>query len=121
GYVTAVPTRPLRELPCYVFIVEKGDIPEEGRAKDFLEAVDRKLSATNFLYGARRREQVLGSPQLWRIPTGAWSQYVESEIARRGTGDVQYKHPGLVQDGTWLNQFQNVDIVTRRSRRQAAA
>jgi hypothetical protein len=77
------------------------------------------LSATNFLYSARRREQVLGSPRLWRIPTGAWSQYVESEIARRGTGDVQYKHPGLVQDATLLNHLGNVDIVTLR-RRSAA-
>jgi hypothetical protein len=121
GYLTAVPTRPFRELPCYAFIVEQGDIPEARRAADFLEAIDRKLSATNFLYSARRREQVLGSPQLWRIPTGAWTHYVESEIARRGTGDVQYKHPGLVQDEAWLNQFPNVDIVTLRGRRQAAA
>lgn len=119
GYVTAVPMRPLRELPCYVVIVEQGDIPEDGQAQNFLEGVDRGLSATNFLYSARRREQVLGSPRLWRIPTGAWSQYVESEIARRGTGDVQYKHPGLVQDATLLNHFRNVDIVTLR-RRSAA-
>jgi hypothetical protein len=119
GYVTAVPTRPLRESPCYIVIVEQGDIPDEGQARNFLEAVDRRLSAVNFLYSARRREQVLGSPRLWRIPTGAWSQYVESEIARRGTGDVQYKHPGLVQDSTLLNQFPEVDIVTLR--RRAAA
>ncbi|HEY2252644.1 MAG TPA: GH3 auxin-responsive promoter family protein, partial [Planctomycetaceae bacterium] len=121
GFVTAVPTRPTREPPCYVFIVEHGDMPEEGQAQKFLEAVDRGLAAANFLYGARRREQVLGPPRLLRIPTGAWSQFIEAEIARRGTGDVQYKHPGLVQDENWLNQFSNVEIVTMSNRQQSAA
>ena len=116
GYVTAVPARPARELPCYVFIVEQDDIPHEHLARNFLEAVDRGLAASNFLYSARRREQVLGPPHLWRIPSRAWSQYVESEIARRGTGDVQYKHPGLVQDAALLNHFSDVDIVTLRNR-----
>ncbi len=119
GYVTAVPVRPLRELPCYFIVVEHGDIPDGNQAQDFLEAVDRGLSAANFLYSGRRREQVLGPPRLWRIPTGAWSQYVESEIARRGTGDVQYKHPGLVQDATLLDRFSDVDIVTLRKRSAA--
>ena len=111
GYVTAVPARPPLELPCYIFIVEQGDIPDPVQAVDFLEAVDKRLSVTNFLYSARRREQVLGPPRLWRIPSGAWSQYVESEIVRRGTGDVQYKHPGLVQDAALLDRFPDADVV----------
>lgn len=121
GFVTAVPTRPTRELPCYVFIVERGDMSDEAQAKSFLEAVDRGLMESNFLYRARRREQVLGAPRLWRIPTGAWSEYVDAEVARRGTGDVQYKHPGLVQDENWLNQFNSVDIVTLPGQRWSAA
>ena len=122
GFVTAVPARPQRELPCYVFIVERDDMPGEVQAQSFLEAVDRGLAAANFLYRARRREQVLGGVfDLWRIPTGGWSRYVEAEIARRGTGDVQYKHPGLVQDESWLNQFGNVDIVSLPSHRRSAA
>ncbi len=121
GFVTAVPTRPARERPCYVFIVERSDMPDEAQAQSFLEAVDRGLAASNFLYGARRREQVLGAPQLWRIPPGAWSHYIDAEIARRGTGDVQYKHPGLVQDETWLKQFHDFDVVTLDRRIRAAA
>lgn len=119
GYVTAVPTRPRGELPCYIFVVEQGDTRDEDQARDLLEAVDRRLSAANFLYSARRRELVLGPPRLWRIPKGAWSQYIESEIVRRGTGDAQYKHPGLVQDATILNRFRDYEIVTLRSRSRA--
>jgi hypothetical protein len=116
GHVTAVPVRPARDLPCYVFLVDQQDLPAGNQARDFLSAVDRGLSATNFLYSARRREQVLGPPRLWRLPKGAWLQFVESEIARRGTGDVHYKPAGLVQDAKLLDHFPNADVVTLRSR-----
>jgi len=69
----------------------------------------------NFLYSARRREGVLGHPRLVRIPTGAWDNYVQAEVARRGTGDLQYKHPGLVQDASWLGRFEAVDVVSATS------
>jgi hypothetical protein len=119
GYITAVPLRPLGEPPCYVCIVERGNIPDAGLASDFLEAVDRKLTALNFLYSAKRRENVLGAPRLWRIPNGAWSAYVQAEINRRGTGEVQYKHPALVTDPKLLESF--ADAETFAVRRTSAA
>jgi hypothetical protein len=119
GYITAVPLRPLGEPPCYVCIVERGDIPDAGLASDFLEAVDRKLIALNFLYSAKRREHVLGSPRLWRIPNGAWSAYVQAEVNRRGTGEVQYKHPALVTDPNLLESFTGAESLTVR--RKSAA
>ena len=67
--------------------------------------------SSNFLYSARRREQVLGPPRLLRIPTGAWSHFVNSQIARRGTGEAHYKHPGLVQEQSWLTGFTPIDTV----------
>jgi GH3 auxin-responsive promoter len=114
GYITAVPMRPLGEAPCYVCIVERGDIPEAGRASEFLEGIDRRLAVTNFLYAAKRREEVLGAPRLWQIPTGAWTAFVQAEINRRGTGEVQYKHPALVTDPKLLDSFTPAEIVTIR-------
>ena len=111
GYITAVPWRDGREPPCYVVVVEHGNIPDLGTAYRFLETIDRALMSSNFLYSARRREQVVGPPRLLRIPTGAWSDFMRSEIARRGTGDVHYKHPGLVQEQSWLTSFTPVDTV----------
>jgi len=119
GYITAVPLRPFGEPPCYVCIVERGDIPDAGLASDFLEAVDRKLTGLNFLYSAKRREQVLGAPRLWRIPTGAWSAYVQAEVNRRGTGEVQYKHPALVTEPKLLESFAGAETFTIR--RKSAA
>ena len=111
GPVTAVPCRQDRKLPCYRIIIEHGDAPEPAIARGFLESVDKRLRASNFLYSARRREKVLGPPTLWRIPTGAWASYVQSEINRRGTGEAHYKHSALVQDAGILDQLQPVDQV----------
>jgi len=114
GCFTGVPLRPLGEAPCYACIVERGDIPDADRASDFLESLDARLAAVNFLYAGKRREHVLGAPRLWRIPTGAWTAYVEAETNRRGTGDVQYKHPALVTDSRLLDCFPGAETVTIR-------
>ena len=110
-YLTAVPTRPGRELPCYVIVVEQENVPGLDTAQQFLEETDRCLRASNFLYSARRREKVLGPMRLWRIADGTWEKFIQAEVERRGTGDAQYKHPALVQDAKWLEQFQPVDRV----------
>jgi len=111
GLVTAVPTRPADELPCYEIVVEQGDFPDRESARRFLELADRMLAERNFLYSARRREGVLGPLKLLQIPTGEWTRHVQAEIDRRGTGEAHYKHPGLVQDPGWLQQFVAVDRV----------
>lgn len=111
GYVTAVPWRPDRDRPCYVILVEHSDVPEENRAAHFIDAVDRRLSAENFLYAAHRRAQTLGPPQLWRLPNSAWSRYVQAQVVRRGTGDTQYKHPALVTDSSLLGRFSPIDVI----------
>ncbi len=111
GPVTAVPCRPARELPCYQIIIEQGDVPDVDNARGFLSNLDERLRESNFLYKARRREKVLGPPTLLRIPTGAWALYVQSEIARRGTGDAHYKHAALVQDPEFLKCFQPIDRI----------
>jgi hypothetical protein len=111
GFVTAVPCRPQQASPCYVILAELPMIPVFDRARQFLAALDRRLIAGNFLYSAHRKSQVLGSPRLWRLPEGTWAQYQQAEMARRGTGDMQYKHPALVTDGAFLSRFTAVDVV----------
>jgi hypothetical protein len=110
-YITAVPTRAEGHAPCYTIVAERDDVAEPELARRFLEETDRRIMNTNFLYSARRREGVLGSPKLLRIPEGAWEAHVQAEIARRGTGEAHYKHPGLVQNSAWLEQFRPVDVV----------
>lgn len=112
SYVTAVPARDPAALPHYRVIVEQGEIANPALAEQFLWEMDRRLCASNFLYAARRREAVLGPPTLVRIAAGEWNSYVQQEIERRGTGEAHYKHPGLMRDDKWLQQFRLVDRVS---------
>ena len=111
GYLTAVPWRPEGERPCYAVLIEMGDVPDRRTACRFLEGLDRRLKDSNFLYSARRRDDVLGAPRLVRLPTGAWTRYVRDEVERRHTDDIQYKHPGIVRDEEWITRMAPVDVI----------
>lgn len=115
-YITAVPCRPRQEAPCYTVVVENRDLPTEQIAEQFLQRIDAELRGMNFLYRAKRAEQVLGPLRLLRLPDAGWSHYRAREIARRGTGDSQYKHPALVLDENWLLQFSLVENTNASAR-----
>ncbi len=112
GQITAIPTRPEGDLPCYVVIVEGQTISSQPLRDQFLQRLDERLMSVNFLYAARRREGVLGFPRLHPIALRAWERFISEEVARRGTGDYQYKHPGLVQDDSWLERLPAVPSPT---------
>lgn len=111
GHFTAVPRRLEQAHPRYDFLVEIDDVPQPQQATAFLRSLDQELAGLNFLWRARRKEGVLAPPHLWRLPAGAWKAFLEREMARRGTGDFQFKHPGMVLDAGWINQFTPIDII----------
>jgi hypothetical protein len=112
GWITAVAAREQGGRPRYEFLIEHGDVPGDDLAQKFLTRVDSLLIKCNFLYSARRREKVLDPPRLVRLRTGDWGAYVQEEITRRGTGEAQYKHPGMVTDVSWLTRFTPVDRIS---------
>jgi hypothetical protein len=103
--ITAAPYRDESGRPRYLILAEHGDFCDDVRAKDFIEELDRRLMGINFLVNYRRREGVLDAPRLLLIETGSWQRYMQRESERRGTGDYQFKHPGLVHDPSWSKQF----------------
>ena len=112
GFITAVPRRLRHEQPRYDFLVESTEIESNLQAEQFLRHLDAELGNLNFLWRARRREGVLQSPHLTRLAPGEWDRCIQEEVKRRGTGDYQYKHPGLVMDESWLEQFRVQDTIT---------
>lgn len=103
--ITAVPVRESDGRPRYLVLAEEGDFGNRDRAASFLRDLDSRLKSINFLYSARRREGVLDPARLLLIETGAWERFIQRETDRRGTGDFQYKHPGLVENFAWIEQF----------------
>ena len=112
GLITGVPRRRSSEEQRYDFLAEIGDLPEATIARQFLRQLDQELAELNFLWRARRKEGVIGKPRLLRLPVQTWENFMRSETARRGTGDFQYKHPGLVQDESWIGNFRPIDTIT---------
>jgi len=110
--ITAVPRRLLNQQPRYDFLMEHSQVKNLKQAKDFLKQFDAELAKINFLWRARRNEGVLQSPHLLLLAQNEWSRHINAEAKRRGTGDYQYKHPGLVVDESWLNQFQVDETIT---------
>ena len=111
GLITGVPRRKSAEGQRYDFLVEISDLPEAEVARNFLKLLDQELAGLNFLWRARRREGVIGPPRLLRLPPQTWEAYMKSETQRRGTGDYQFKHPGLVQDESWIDYFHFIDTI----------
>jgi hypothetical protein len=111
GLVTGVPRRAMGHKPWYDFLVAISEFRDSLVSQQFLAALDDELSKLNFLWRARRKEGVLAPPRLLRLPSSAWDEYVRQELSRRGTGDYQYKHPGLVKDQSWLANFSPVDSI----------
>jgi hypothetical protein len=112
GLITAVPRRHAADGQRYDFLVEQPDVPDAAVAQEFLSTLDAELAKLNFLWRARRKEGVIGPPRLVRLPAGSWEQFIRAETERRGTGDYQYKHPGLVSDEAVLNRFSPFDSIT---------
>ncbi len=115
-YFTAVPVRPGRaenqgpkrraneEAPYYALLVEQPALAN-AKAGKFLEIVDRELIQQNVMYAGKRLDRYIGAPRLVQLPPGTWSEYARLQAEKRGTGDSQYKHPALVLDPHFLDQF----------------
>ena len=99
--------RPHEDAPYYAVLVEHPAIAE-GTASRFLEIVDRELVRQNVMYASKRQDRYVGAPRLVRLPPGAWVEFTRRQAQQRGTGDSQYKHPALVADPAFLDQFQPV-------------
>jgi hypothetical protein len=109
---TAVAVRRAGNLPHYALLVERPAIADVASARDFLAIVDRELVRQNVMYAGKRNDNYIDAPQLVRLAPGAWSEFHDAERRRAGTAESQYKHPAVVTDTAWLNQFQPMDTIT---------
>ena len=109
---TAVPVRAEGEAPYYALLVEEHCLPDDQQAQKLLQMVDTDLIEQNVMYSGKRGDNYIGAWKLLRISRGSWSKYIEGVMARRGTGDSQYKHPALVIDSKWLENFRPVSAVS---------
>jgi hypothetical protein len=118
---TAVAVRRNGDIPHYALLVERPAIEDAARAQEFLRIVDRELVRQNVMYAGKRNDHYIGAPRLMRLAGGAWANFLRAERQRGGPAESQYKHPVLVSDSAWLNQFHPLDTITVAQRLSARA
>jgi len=109
--VTAAAVRPNHDAPYYALLIEADRLADEGQARQFLKSVDASLIAQNVMYAGKRNDNYIGPPRLMRLAPGSWSDYSASLMAKRGTGDTQYKHAALITQPGWVDQFDVNDVI----------
>ena len=118
-YFTAVPVRPDEDAPYYAVLVEHPAIAVDASSR-FLEIIDLELVRQNVMYAGKRQDRYVGAPRLVRLAAGTWKEYARRQAEKRGTGDSQYKHPALVPDPAFLDQFQTVVSSGQNAERPAS-
>ncbi len=108
---TAVPVRRPGETPYYALLIERSVLEDDTIARKLLQLVDQNLIRHNVMYSGKRQDRYIGPWQLVRLAVGTWAKFIAEESQRRGTGDSQFKHPPLVTETAWMDQFQTVDTV----------
>ncbi len=111
GLATAAAIRPEHEPPYYALLIEADRLDGGDQAQRFLKCFDASLIAQNVMYAGKRNDQYIGPPRLMRLVPGSWSSYSAALMAKRGTGDTQYKHASLISEPGWAEQFDVVEQI----------
>lgn len=98
-------------FPHYVLLLEPSGPPAPGTLRALLHAFERELAERNVEYGAKRRSERLGPPELWVAARGSY------EARRRhrmegGANDAQLKPVHLTRDARFSAAFDVSERLT---------
>lgn len=92
--------------PHYGLFLEAGDAANRDLLERFVNDLDRELGVQNVEYAAKRESARLGPLESRVLPAGAWLQWDQEMLAKRGGSAEQYKHPCLLSDAKLLGNLQ---------------
>jgi hypothetical protein len=93
------------ETPYYGVFVERGDLGNLERAKQFAVTLDRHLRQHNSEYDCKRGSGRLGPVRSMLLPNGAWHAWDQQRLRNTGGTLEQFKHPCLVADLKFRTQL----------------
>jgi hypothetical protein len=94
-------------VPHYGFFVEEPDAAAGPRFQAFLAELDAELGRQNIEYAAKRESGRLGPVRAVRLPAGTWATWDAARLAARGGAAEQYKHPCLVGETSFHDEFRS--------------
>ncbi|MBD3425607.1 MAG: hypothetical protein GF409_00065 [Candidatus Omnitrophica bacterium] len=96
--------------PHYEFLVEFEEEPGNEAKKQLLFSLEEQLSAQNYLYEKRRKQDLLRPPVLRILSPGDFKKY-RSKATNSSNNDTQFKPSKLVRDTSFLDEFQVEEII----------
>jgi hypothetical protein len=91
--------------PFYQVLAEKSDFPAADVIEQFVARVDARLQEINCEYRDKRQTGRLARMTFLPLPDGAWRQFTRQRQQSLGGSLEQYKHPCLVPDLKFGEQF----------------
>jgi hypothetical protein len=99
------------ETPCYLLLVETGDLPTDEIASRLAQEVEDQLQNRNIEYASKRATLRLSPVRTIRLPDGSWGEFQKQRLAKSGGTVEQYKQPHLIPDPSALESFRLDDPV----------
>jgi hypothetical protein len=94
-------------VPYYGLFVEEIDAAAGPKFQAFLAELDGELGRQNIEYAAKRQSGRLGPVRAVLLPPGTWATWDAARLAARGGAAEQYKHPCLVGDTSFRDEFRS--------------
>jgi hypothetical protein len=93
--------------PGYRLLVESPELRLPDLGERLAALADAALQLQNVEYGEKRRTGRLAPLELTLIPPGSWARLARQRQATLGSSLEQYKHPCLIPDLAFCEQFLN--------------
>ncbi len=91
--------------PYYGLFLEEQDTRDSVLLSQFVKALEEALTENNIEYEAKRSSGRLGPVQAVVVPQGFWHRWDLEQLGKRGGSPEQYKHPCLIGDVNFAEQF----------------
>jgi hypothetical protein len=93
--------------PGYRLLVEAMELPSPETGERLATQADAALQLQNVEYGEKRRTGRLAPLELTEIRSGSWARLARQRQVTLGSSLEQYKHPCLIPDLAFCQQFLN--------------
>jgi hypothetical protein len=92
-------------FPRYLLLAEFAAPVDREVLRSLPRLLDAELQERNIEYGAKRKSERLGAPEVWSVAAGDYEKLRQRRVSA-GANDAQIKPIGLTRDTGFAEQFQ---------------